>query len=274
MNTAQPSADAELNRLQVLYGLKRLLGRDGESNVTPFTEHQVIGYQTDVAGYDVPEIHQQQRQLIEQAVGEVLSRRCARVILLSGNPGMGKSHLLNYFRRPEVARRLNYLFVSATNHWDIGDFEERLLDSLLDALVRPSPNERHPLLERVEAIAFSALDHLLRQPVGRSGQHQHQRRALPHVQLGGQVGHLDGHGRGHGRTSRKGGQGSFLRWVGSPVWCGRGGVLAPVGALTGASRTQPRPHPGQTPSPGARIRTAATRRTAPPPRRPRRRTAW
>lgn len=166
MTPAPAPADLDLQRLEVLHGFKRLLGRDPEKNVTPFTENQVVCYRTAVDDFDVPEIHVAARQLIESAVKEVESRQQAQIILLAGAPGMGKSHLLSYFRRPDVAKQHGYVLVSPTNHWDVKEFEERLLDSLITALVHPSPSQPHPLLERVEAIAFTVLRQLLDQPGG------------------------------------------------------------------------------------------------------------
>jgi hypothetical protein len=158
-----PTADPQLTRLEALYGFKHLLGRDGPVNVTPFTEGRVITYGTDVGAQDVPEIHRQARELIEQALKSAQDREEAQVILLSGNPGMGKTHLLNHFRRPEVKAEHNYLLVSASNHWKIEEFEEVLLDNLISALCHPSPDQQHPLQERLEAIAFTALEQLMRQ---------------------------------------------------------------------------------------------------------------
>jgi hypothetical protein len=166
LTAPQHSADLAPACLEVLHGFKRLLARHPEVNVTPFSDHQVVCYRTAVTDLDVPEIHAATRLLVEQTIADVQRSQTARVILLAGNPGMGKSHLVNHFRRPEVACQHRYLLVSMTNHWDVGDFEERLLDSLLSALVHPSPDAPHALLERVEAIAFTALDQLLRQPGG------------------------------------------------------------------------------------------------------------
>ncbi|MGL4550793.1 MAG: ATP-binding protein, partial [Gemmataceae bacterium] len=166
MTDTAPAGNVPLQHLAILHALKRLMGRDPAINVTPFTEHQVVCYRTDVASLDVPEIHLATRQLIEDAVAQVQARQTAQIVLLSGDPGMGKSHLLNYFRRAETADRLGYLLVSPSNHWDIGDFEERLLDSLLSTLAHPSPDGPHPLLSRIEAIAFNALGQLIDQPGG------------------------------------------------------------------------------------------------------------
>jgi hypothetical protein len=155
------STDQDLNRLQILHGFKQLLGRKGQTNVTPFTEQRVVTYATDVRPLDVPEIHAEQRQLIEGTLKEVAERQTAKVIILAGGPGMGKSHLLNCFRLPVSEQKGQYVFVSSSNHWDIEEFEECLLDQLLAALVRPSLEQPHLLLERVQAIAFLALEQVL-----------------------------------------------------------------------------------------------------------------
>jgi hypothetical protein len=166
MSSAAPAVDPVLARLQALYNLKELLDREGPVNVTPFTEDRVVCYETDISGFDVPAIHQTQRDLLHKALAEVHEQQTARVVLLSGNPGMGKSHLIRYFAQPELAATHRYIFVRPGNDWRIAEFEECLLDSLLAALVHPSPAGPNLLMERIEDIAFTALGHLLEQPGG------------------------------------------------------------------------------------------------------------
>jgi hypothetical protein len=164
MSSAATRSDVRLVELQILQRFKELLGREGDTNVTPFSADRIVCYKTNVAALDVPAIHEKQRELIVQAIDDVRQHQTARVILLTGNPGMGKSHLINYFARPELAAQHGYIMVRPGNDWRVNEFEEALLDALLAALVHPSPNQPHLLSERVEAIAFTALDQLLHQP--------------------------------------------------------------------------------------------------------------
>jgi hypothetical protein len=167
LDTAAPAtaaSDPDLARLQVLYGFKELLDRDGPINVTPFTEDRIVCYGTEVSKFDVPAIHKPQRDLIRKALAEVHERQTAQVILLSGSPGMGKSHLIRHFASPELVAADRFVFVRPGNDWRVSEFQTCLLDSILAALVQPSPMGPNLLIDRIEAIAFTAVGHLLQQP--------------------------------------------------------------------------------------------------------------
>jgi hypothetical protein len=156
--------DVELTRLEILRSYKRRFGRDLKVNCSPFEQDQIVRYHTDVRQQDVPEIHQRVRERIRQTVAEVRAAQGSRIVILAGDPGMGKSHLINYFRSDEVARRDGYVLVGNSNHWKSSEFEACLLDWILEALVRPAPEERHLLLEKIEDVAFQALAQLLSKP--------------------------------------------------------------------------------------------------------------
>ena len=59
---------------------------------------------------------------------------------------------------------MDYVLAGNANSWKVDEFEECLLDWLLDALTRPDDKGSHLLLERIEDIAFQALRHILATP--------------------------------------------------------------------------------------------------------------
>jgi hypothetical protein len=161
--TTAPRQSEELARLEILRAYKKHMMRDG-ANVSPFTADRIIRYDTDVRAYDVPDIHCKVRDLIRRTLSDIQKGQPSQVVILAGGPGMGKSHLINYFRSLAVADELGYVLVCNSNHWKSGEFEECLLDWILEALVHPSPNEPHLLLEKIQDLAFQALSQLISQP--------------------------------------------------------------------------------------------------------------
>jgi hypothetical protein len=83
------------------------------------------------------------------------------VILLWGERGTGKTHLLQTYRSPDRAEAHGYIFVGGSNHWHISEFEARLLDWIIGAVTAPSTSGEHQLLTRIRAIAFRAVDQFL-----------------------------------------------------------------------------------------------------------------
>lgn len=162
MNAATPTVDPR--HWHVLKELKELLNRDEERNVTPFTDDRIVRYHTRIEEHDVPEIHREARQCIRDQVAGLHRGRPSQVVILAGDPGVGKSHLINYFRLPQVAEELGYVLVCNSNHWKVKEFEECLLDWLVEALARPRRDGRNYLLDRVEEIAFQALQSILATP--------------------------------------------------------------------------------------------------------------
>src|SRR5262245_52866696 len=114
MNATTQSS--ELTRLEILRSFKRHFSRDGV-NISPFSEDQIIRYDTNVQSWDVPDIHQEVREVIQSTLRDIRAGQPSRVVILAGNPGMGKSHLINYFRSAERARELGYVLVGNSNHW-------------------------------------------------------------------------------------------------------------------------------------------------------------
>ena len=151
----------ELRELRVLQAFKERLPRAelGE-NVSPFDD-RVVTCNDPVARFDLSDIHADVRRRIENVIGGVHDRQKSQVILLSGERGTGKTHLLQTFRSHDRAAEHGYVFVGGSNHWAVEEFQARLLDWVVEALTAPSPSADHLLLERVRAIGFRALDHLL-----------------------------------------------------------------------------------------------------------------
>src|SRR5262249_33472349 len=162
---AAPAVQSEeLTRLAILRAFKKHFAGNGTCNRSPFAEDRVVRYHTDVRPLHVPEIHQTVRQAVEENLVRVQRGEPSRVVILAGEPGMGKSHLINYFRSRERADDLGYVLVCNSNHWKVQEFEECLLDWILEALLAPSPHEPHLLLQKVEDISFQALGQILVRP--------------------------------------------------------------------------------------------------------------
>ncbi len=159
-------SDPELNRLEVLMQFKtRMPSKELGLNISPFDD-QVTTAAGDVTAYDLRGIHPEVRQYIETTLADVRhGRKKSQVILLSGDAGSGKTHLLRTFQSPLRAEEVGYIYVGGSNQWKIGEFEARLLDWMIEALTAPSPNAEHPLLERIRVIGFRALEQLLANPV-------------------------------------------------------------------------------------------------------------
>src|SRR5437899_1244395 len=112
MNTVTtPKQTEELTRLEILQAFKKHLSRKEEVNVSPFTEDRVIRYDTPVDAYDIPDIHRKVRDLICETLRGIRHGQPSQVVILAGNPGMGKTHLINHFRSPEMAKELGYVLV-------------------------------------------------------------------------------------------------------------------------------------------------------------------
>jgi hypothetical protein len=124
----------------------------------------VIRYDSKVTDYDVPDIHREARERIAAILNGIHQGGASQVVILAGDPGMGKSHLINSFRSPKEADALGYVLVGNSNHWEVDQFEARLLNWILEALTRPSPNVPHLLLEKIQDVAFAALHQILSQP--------------------------------------------------------------------------------------------------------------
>lgn len=161
---AQTDQNEELQRLEVLQAFKKHFAGKGDANVSPFAEGRVVGYGTDIAPWDVPEVHCEARQEIERTLASIRQRPKSDVIILAGDAGMGKSHLIAHYRNPEIAEKLGYVLVCNSNHWKVNEFEAFILDSMLAAVCKPTANDSHLLLDAVNDIAFQAIGQLLQRP--------------------------------------------------------------------------------------------------------------
>lgn len=152
-------------RQELLLAFKRqMASRDPTGNVSPFANRHVVGYASDVAADDVPDIHGEVRQAITDLLKRVRQGDAAQIVILAGEPGMGKSHILRHFCRPGVCEDLGLIAVSRSNHWRVEEFENVLLDWTLASLVAPAPGEPHLLLDRMQEVCFLALSQLIEQP--------------------------------------------------------------------------------------------------------------
>jgi hypothetical protein len=154
----------ELLRLEVLRTYKVRFGQNPDFNCSPFTQDHIIRYRTKVGEYDVTSIHQRVRETVDKSLKEIRQGNVSQVGILTGNPGMGKTHLINSYRESEKQKTLSYVLVCNSNHWKPKEFEECLLDWILASLTEPNPNEPHLLLERIQDIAFEALRQIVNQP--------------------------------------------------------------------------------------------------------------
>ncbi len=161
MGTAAPAGhNPELARLDLLRSFKLRMTRPG-GNASPFEERVVTAGAGVPAACDVPALHADIRGHIAEAVARVRDRQQSQVVLLSGQAGDGKTHLLRHFQLPATAARHGYVFVGGSNHWEVGEFPACLLDRTVQALTAPSPAGGHLLLDRVRAVGFKAVDQLL-----------------------------------------------------------------------------------------------------------------
>lgn len=159
MNAA-PATNPELRRLALLREFKLRRLRPGGDNLSPFADRIATAH-GDRGLIDLGELHAEVRDSIAQQIAAVCANQRSQVVLLSGDAGTGKSHILRHFARPDVADQLGYVFVGGSNDWTADEFQSCLLDWMITALTAPTPSEEHLLLDRVRAIGFRAVGQLL-----------------------------------------------------------------------------------------------------------------
>jgi drug/metabolite transporter superfamily protein YnfA len=154
--------DPDLVQIELLREFKRRMPQKSPAvNISPF-DARVSTAAGGPDGGDVADLHSEVRAHVCDTIVAVREgKKQSQVILLSGAAGVGKTHLLRTFRSAESMAAYGHIFVGGSNHWTIGEFERRVLDWVLEALTAPSPAEPHPLLDRIQAIGFRAVDHLL-----------------------------------------------------------------------------------------------------------------
>ncbi len=167
--------DSGLAWLEVLREFKRRMPRTNpDVNVSPFDDRVSTSAGGPLSS-DLSDMHSGVRAHIRDTISAVKNgKKQSQVILLSGNAGVGKTHLLRTFQTAEAMEQLGHICVGGSNHWKIDEFQARLLDWVIEALTAPSPTGDqelndpklpvHPLLERIRAIGFRAVEHLLKNP--------------------------------------------------------------------------------------------------------------
>ncbi|VTR97832.1 P-loop NTPase family protein [Tuwongella immobilis] len=159
--------NAPLAELEIQREFKRRMPQsDRMVNLSPFDD-RITTHSGRRLSCDLPDINEPLRQHIRDVIQSVRNgEKKSQVILLSGDAGVGKSHLLRTFQDVSPMEQSDYLFVGGSNHWRLEEFEGQLLDWVIAALTHPSPTQPHVLLERIQTIAFRALEILLETPLG------------------------------------------------------------------------------------------------------------
>ena len=170
--------DKQLLRTDVLQEFKRRMpSKDSGANVSPFDDRVVTSHGDNLPACDLPEIHHEIRKLIQNTIEQVRDKvKTSQVILLAGDSGAGKTHLLRTFQSKTSSELYGYVYVGGSNDWSINEFKARLLDWIIEALTAPTPSGKMPdghlpekgdhlLLERVCAIGFRAVENLLGSPL-------------------------------------------------------------------------------------------------------------
>ena len=155
--------ERERLRLEILTRFKQHY--QGLGNRSPFHDHQVIQYATDVRPLHVSDIHQDVRERLLAGIRAVREDDASKVVILAGDPGLGKTHLINTLRDPELARKHEYLLVFDSNHWTLPELEEQLLGWILTSLARPTTEGSDVLADKVAFLAFRLLDQVISSPL-------------------------------------------------------------------------------------------------------------
>jgi hypothetical protein len=159
--SAPTALSPELRRVSLLRAFKLRMLRPGGENHSPFAD-RVARADADISRYDLSGLHAEVRDHITHLIRAVHDHQRSQVVLLSGEAGAGKSHILRYFAAPALAEEHGYVYVGGANHWSVDEFQPCLLDWMISALTGPSPSsDGHPLLARVQAIGFRAVEQLL-----------------------------------------------------------------------------------------------------------------
>jgi energy-coupling factor transporter ATP-binding protein EcfA2 len=135
--------------------------RPGGENLSPFADRVARSHGSDESDESFG-LHSEVRDRIVRQIAAIHEHQRSEVILLSGEAGAGKTHLLRHFAQSSVAEANGYVFVGGSNDWKVEEFQPCLLDWMISALTSPSPSSNnHILLERIQAIGFRAVGQLL-----------------------------------------------------------------------------------------------------------------
>ncbi len=156
-----------LAELEVVSGFKKLMTQtETGKNESPFDDRVCTTHGGNPHSIHLKEMHQEVREQLAKTIDDVRAGQKSQVILLSGEPDTGKTHLLRTFETPESMAELGHVFVGGNNHWKIEDFQACLLNWTIEALTATENrhDEDHLLLHRIRAIGYSAIELLLSSP--------------------------------------------------------------------------------------------------------------
>lgn len=159
-DTFESATSYTIEELELLSYYKQQMAARESRNVTPFECDDVIRYATNVSGIDVASIHRESRDAIVEMIEGVREKQQSRLTILIGEPGMGKSHIVNFFRIPENEEKYGYILVANNNNWKIEEFQRSLLSQLISSLTKTTSNGDR-LLRKIQEISFQALEDML-----------------------------------------------------------------------------------------------------------------
>ena len=160
--TLEDPLDRDRVRLEVLKSFKERFQR--RKNVSPFHDHQVIQYHTNITPLHVTQIHADVRQRVLDAITEVREQRTSKVVILAGDPGLGKTHLLHNLRDPKLSDEHQFVLVFDSNHWVVDELESQMLNWMVVAIAGSPDGRPDVLADKMSFLAFRLLDKLLSTP--------------------------------------------------------------------------------------------------------------
>lgn len=152
-------------RLLGLQQLKRHYERQG--NRSPFHDHRVITYDArakDIEGLHVDVLHQDVRECLARAVDDVRHSGASRIVMLTGDPGVGKTHTLQWLRHPDHEQAGEYVVVWRSNHWELPELELVMLEELVETLTTSGPDGQDLLFKKMAHLAFRLLGDVVPDP--------------------------------------------------------------------------------------------------------------
>ena len=148
-------------RLKALRSLKSHY--QSADNISPFATDQTVRYGTPpekLQELHVDQIHGVVRERLFDALGEVRRTGQSHIAMLVGDPGVGKTHTLEWLRDPARAEKSKYVFVLESNHWELRDLERLLLDRMVEAITDSRRGESL-LHQKMKYLGFRMLDDIV-----------------------------------------------------------------------------------------------------------------
>lgn len=125
---------------------------------SPFAHSVALGHD-EVGDVDVEGLQRDPRAALDERLKMVRKDGRSQLALVYGPAGMGKTHLLRVYDDPRRMKQQGYVFLHRDNLWQLNEFAESLLNTLLDALYKDVDEQGNDLLLRkVQSIAFRVLD--------------------------------------------------------------------------------------------------------------------